>query len=281
MRKARSRSASASTVLRRRTPKLRPAAGVLSQEPRDPASRGETRGEEGEGKADELPRPRRPRRPRSATTATTDADSPLSASGPTIRSHGSTVAGRGGGGRGSTSRRHYLGVPMTGASLSGFRRSHLDIDPRPLRVTVLERYVRFCETTHIHGCQPCQRVAVVGWGYRLLYAVILAFGISCATYFITTEILDFEKKVVELSHDFEQATTEDLYFPQVVICNSNFIQATFLEEFQIAEFADLLVKYYFTGSSKPITKEEEAAIGYIEVRIKLPVLFLRAGISSS
>ncbi len=93
---------------------------------------------------------------------------------------------------------------MTGGSLSGFRRSHLDVDPRPLKVTVLERYVRFAETTHIHGCQPCQRIAVVGWFYRFLYTVILGFGISCASYFITKETQDFKDKVVDIENDAEQ-----------------------------------------------------------------------------
>ncbi len=62
-----------------------------------------------------------------------------------------------------------------------------------------------------------------------------------------------------------RATTADLYFPQVVLCNSNFIQATFLQEFNITQHANLLIRYFYSGSAKDITEKETKIIGEIEV----------------
>jgi len=78
------------------------------------------------------------------------------------------------------------------------------VDRRPLLRAVLHRYVRFCETTHIHGCQPCARIEVVGWFFRLLYLFIIAMGATCATYFIVEEYNNFTGDVVNLSHDRRQ-----------------------------------------------------------------------------
>ncbi len=62
-----------------------------------------------------------------------------------------------------------------------------------------------------------------------------------------------------------RATAADLYFPQVVICNSNFIQATFIQEYNITDHANLLIKYFFSGSPDVITDEEKKIIQEIEV----------------
>ena len=63
-----------------------------------------------------------------------------------------------------------------------------------------------------------------------------------------------------------RATPNDLYFPQVVICNSNFIQATFLEEYNITEHANLLIQYFFSRSPKDITTKGKKIVQEIEVR---------------
>ena len=115
---------------------------------------------------------------------------------------------------------------------------------------------------------------------------MLFCGISCAIYFIRLETKNFWKDVVDITNDFEQccifevsffdqgsfifffvsrATAKDLYFPQVVVCNSNFIQATFLKEFNITEHANLLIQYYFSGSPRDITEKQKKIVGKIEV----------------
>ncbi len=62
-----------------------------------------------------------------------------------------------------------------------------------------------------------------------------------------------------------RAAAADLFFPQVVLCNNNFIQATFLEEYDVTEHANLMIKYYFKGSPDPITEKQKDIINEIEV----------------
>ncbi len=50
----------------------------------------------------------------------------------------------------------------------------------------------------------------------------------------------------------------------MAICNSNFIQASFLEEYDIADYSNLLIEYYFSGSYRRITDEEKRIIERIE-----------------
>ncbi len=84
------------------------------------------------------------------------------------------------------------------------RRSHLQLDHRPLHITTFERFRRYAETTNIHGFLPLSRYKEIGWFFRVVYLFMLSCGISCAFYFIRLETINFWKDVVDITNDFEQ-----------------------------------------------------------------------------
>jgi len=50
----------------------------------------------------------------------------------------------------------------------------------------------------------------------------------------------------------------------VAVCNSNLIQASFLEEYDIEDEANLLISYYFRGTEAKISEEQKESIRAIE-----------------
>ncbi len=93
---------------------------------------------------------------------------------------------------------------------------------------------------------------------------MLGLGISFAFYHIRLETINFERDTVEIVHDYQPSSTSELYFPQVAVCNNNFIQASFLEEYDLTNHSDLLIRYFYSGSPEPITEKEAKFIEKIE-----------------
>ncbi len=90
---------------------------------------------------------------------------------------------------------------------------------------------------------------------------MLGLGISFAFYHIRLETINFERDTVEIVHDYQPSSTSELYFPQVAVCNNNFIQASFLDAYDLTNHSDPLIRYFYSGTPEPPPNPEGRRVG--------------------